>query len=230
MNAVQVALPFGGRNWGGKRKGAGRKPRGARSRVSHAKRPVLSRHHPVHVTVRVVKDVANLRTKQRVKVVERAMVDSAGRFGFNVVHFSVLKNHIHLIAEAENENSLARGMKGLLVRIARRLNKLLGRKGRVFSDRYHARVLKGPREARNALAYVLLNARRHAAQLGRRLPSHWIDPFSTCRWFEGFVSPGGNRLRSLKPPSTSPLKPPSRWVLQDGWQKFGLIPINLVPG
>jgi hypothetical protein len=33
--------------------------------------------------------------------------------------------------------------------------------GPVLHGRYHLRVLRTPREVRNALAYVLLNARKH---------------------------------------------------------------------
>ena len=38
------------------------------------------------------------------------------------------------------------------------------RRGSVFADRYHDRVLKTPREVRNALRYVLGNGRKHAAE------------------------------------------------------------------
>ena len=44
-----------------------------------------------------------------------------------------------------------------MIRIARVLNKLWRRRGRVFADRYHDRILKTPREVKNALVYVLAN-------------------------------------------------------------------------
>ena len=65
-----------------------------------------------------------------------------------------------------NQARLEVGMQGLAIRIARGLNRLWGRKGKVFADRYHDRVLRTPREVRNALAYVLNNARRHAVRCG----------------------------------------------------------------
>ncbi len=229
-NAKQIALPIKQNNWGGKRKGGGRKPHGKRAGVSRRRRPDFDHRHPIHVTVRVKEDVANLRTKERVKVVRDAMRAAGDRFGFRVVHFSVLRNHIHMMAEADGKKSLSRGMQGLLIRMALRLNKILGRKGSVFSDRYHAHVLKTPTEARNALAYVLLNARRHAAQAGRRLARNWLDPYSSGRWFEGFVSAGGRPLRSLEPASESPLQGARHWLLQVGWRRGGTIPINAVRG
>jgi hypothetical protein len=68
-------------------------------------------------------------------------------------------NHIHLLVEAVDRRALARGMQGLGVRIARGLNAVMRRSGRV--DRYHAHILRTPTEARHARTYLLHNARRH---------------------------------------------------------------------
>ena len=48
-------------NWGGKRRGAGRKPEGERALVSHDRRPRLSRHEPVLVTLRLAPRLRSLR-------------------------------------------------------------------------------------------------------------------------------------------------------------------------
>ena len=92
-----------------------------------------------------------------------------------MVHFSVQGNHIHLIVEADDKKCLSRGLQGLNVRIARAVNRALGRKGNVFADRYHARILKTPTEVRNAVRYVLNNLRKH------RPETHpwYIDPYSS---------------------------------------------------
>ena len=63
-------------------------------------------------------------------------------------------------------------MQGLGIRLAKAINRRLGRKGRVWEDRYHGRPLRTPREVRHGLAYVLLNARKHGVH-GRG-----IDPCS----------------------------------------------------
>jgi hypothetical protein len=44
---------------------------------------------------------------------------------------------------------------------ARRLDGVVGRRGRVFADRYHARPLTNPAQVRRALCDVLNNWRRH---------------------------------------------------------------------
>jgi len=60
------------------------------------------------------------------------------RFGYRLIEFSVQGNHIHLVVEAPDVVALGRAMKGLEVRMARALNKVMKRKGPVFADRYHA--------------------------------------------------------------------------------------------
>lgn len=75
------------------------------------------------------------------------------------------------------------GMQGLKIRLAKRLNVLFGREGSPFTDRFHAVPITSPRQAKHCLAYVLGNARKHAAQLGRTLARGWIDPFSSAPTF-----------------------------------------------
>jgi REP element-mobilizing transposase RayT len=150
--ARQLGLDL--RTWGGKRKGAGRKPAGARAGVSHQPRPALSAHHPAHVTMRVLPHVWNLRSRRAFRAIARAFVSSKDRDGFRIVHFSVQGDHLHLIVEARNAQRLSRGMQGLATWIARRLNQLIGRRGKVFADRFHAQVLRTPLEVARAVAYT----------------------------------------------------------------------------
>jgi hypothetical protein len=103
------------------------------------------------------------------------------------VQFSVQGNHLHLIFEASDWKALSRAVKGLCVRLARGINKVMNRTGRVFSDRYHTHVLKTPREARNGLAYVLQNWRKHAAEARVSIPRGALDPCSSARFFPGWA-------------------------------------------
>jgi putative transposase len=73
----------------------------------------------------------------------------------------VLGNHLHLIVEADDSRSLSRGMQGLCIRIAKALNKMMSRSGRVFADHFHSRLLRSPAELTRAIAYVLGNALHH---------------------------------------------------------------------
>ena len=49
---------------------------------------------------------------------------------------------IHLLMEADDARALARAMQALTIRMAKGLNTLMDRHGRVFADRYHSRSLR----------------------------------------------------------------------------------------
>jgi len=230
--ARQLALEF--RSWGGQRTGAGRPPNGSKPGVSHLRRPTLSRHHPVHVTLRIVAGVPSLRAGLRFYELRTALARGQQRFGFRLVHFSVQCNHIHLIAEAHDRRALSRGMQGLSVRLARAVNRTLQRRGRVFADRYHARALKTPRAAHFALRYVLLNARKHAVRSSPLTATDsivpgFVDSRSSAAWFDGFQRPNelvfGARAVRAEWRATceleAPVVPPCTWLLRRGSRRYG---------
>lgn len=159
MNPNQQKLPF--KQWGGARRGAGRKRRSARRNVAHRPRRRF-RRGTLHVTLRLRAEVWNLRSHRCFRALRRAFERGCERFGYRLVHFSVQGNHLHLVVEAPDEVELGRAMKGLEVRMARALNHVMRRRGPVFADRYHSHLLRSPREAANAVRYVLENWRRHA--------------------------------------------------------------------
>ena len=176
--AKQIDLDF--HKWGGARKGAGRKLNKGKRNVPHVVRPPLATRFPVHVTLRVRSHVFNLRSQRCFSALKQAFREGRDRFGFGLVHFSVQGNHIHLIVEAKGAQSLSKGMQGLTIRMARRLNLVMKRRGSVFADRYHAHILKSPREVRNAVAYVLGNHKHHAMQQGRVLNINFVDKFCSA--------------------------------------------------
>jgi hypothetical protein len=143
---------------------------------------------------------------------------------FRIVHYSVQSNHVHLLVEAASARDLACGLKSMVARFARAVNRVFRRAGQVLADRCHVRVLRTPREVRNAIAYVLLNARRHLAKAGRILPRlAAIDPASSGRWFEGWS-------QALEPAGDRPAVAPARtWLLRTGWRRHGLIRPDEVP-
>jgi REP element-mobilizing transposase RayT len=204
-------LPFPCR--GGARRGAGRKRKAERARVSHKARPRLAARHPVLVTVRMLPGLPSLRRKREFELIRDRFKIAAERFGARVVEYSVQSNHAHLIVEAADEHELARAMKGLLVRIARGLNRLWCRTGSVLDDHYHARALKTPREVRNALVYVLNNAHKHGVHMSGP------DPFSSGFSFDGWKDLGREALGAL----VSPLARARTWLLSIGWCKHGRI-------
>ncbi|MFL5453150.1 MAG: transposase, partial [Myxococcales bacterium] len=158
-------IPMNFRSWGGKRRGAGRKPKGARAGVAHVPRKQPLRT-PAHVTMRVADGRPGLRSNRSFRAIGQAFREGKDRFGFRVVHFNVQGNHIHLLVEADDATALARGMKGLSVRMARAFNKAHGLRGPLFSDRFHSRALRSPREVAFAIRYILGNHIKHRLSRG----------------------------------------------------------------
>jgi REP element-mobilizing transposase RayT len=213
---------FGFTNWGGKRRGAGRKPKGERAGVSHAKRPRLSVHHPVLVTMRLRAGLPSLRANDTHELVRRALAASSEKESFRVVEYSVQSNHLHMLVEAQHERSLSRGMNALAVRLVRGLNTLWRRIGRVLADRYHARALLTPRAVRTALVYVLQNARKHGAWIAK-VP----DVYSSGSSFNGWRS-GTTGVRDAV--SSRPWIVRARtWLLKIGWRRYGAIGVLEAP-
>jgi len=217
---------------GGPRPGAGR-PRGPRPRVLHRERERIPGHCPVHVTLRVRPGVPSLRSGALVHEWKCSLAEASERDNFRVTQYSLQGDHVHLIVEANGREALAAGMKSIASRLARAVNRVWGRTGPVLDGRYHHRLLRTPREVRRALAYVLLNARRHWSKrrAGQRPPVR-LDEASSARWFDGWrlawrsrlaPSDGGERGR----PETAPAR---TWLLRIGWRRHGLIDPNEVPG
>jgi REP element-mobilizing transposase RayT len=221
----QTSLPLRPRfGHGGTRPGAGR-PREKDRGVAHAARPRLSRHHPVHVTLRAVRGAPNLRKGAAWRAVESALAATASRDACRVVHFSVQSNHVHLLVEAADRLALSRGVQGLAIRIARRVNRACSRLGRLWADRYHGRVLRTPREARNALCYVLQNARRHADLARGIVAPGWIDPRSSGRWFDGWADAASDAIAS----GERLVAAARSWLLTTGWRRHRLVGVDEVP-
>ena len=212
--------------WGGRRPGAGRKA-GPIRRDPHQRRSPLAGRHPCHVTLRVRRDVPSLRTARLVRELAASFRHACERGRFRLVAYSIQTNHAHLLVEAASAHDLGRGMKSIGSRLARAVNRVFARGGPVVADRYHVRALRTPREVRNALAYVLLNARRHAAKLGRQLArAPRIDPASSGRWFDGWRAAFSRQT----PGDVPAVAAPRTWLLRIGWRRAGLIDPREVPG
>jgi hypothetical protein len=130
----------------------------------------------------------------------------------------VQDNHLHLIVEARDTSSLSRGVQGFAIRVARRVNALLRIRGAFWGDRFHSRELTSPRAVRNAIVYVLMNAKKHGARL-----QSGIDAFSSAPWFEGFAE------RLVPSSDTSPVRAPRTWLASTGWRRRGLVHVDERP-
>lgn len=159
------------------------------------------------MTVRVRRGVWNLRSQRCFGPIAQALRKLRRRDGFRVVHFSVQGNHLHLITEADDRAAMTNGMRALLIRLAKRLNALMGTRGRLYADRFHERVLTSSRAVLAVVRYVLENHAKHLAQVGK-LPPPVSDPFSSANRTLAAVRDG------------PPWSPPASWLLRVGWRRF----------
>jgi putative transposase len=173
--------------------------------------------HPLHLTLRVQRGLPSLRRQVVFVALRRALV-KASHEGFRIVHFSVQLDHVHLMIEARDKAALSSGTAGLSIRIARAANKCLGRRGRFWADRYHARALRKPREVRNAMVYVLANWRKHVPR------SQGLDSRSSAWWFTGWATPPpGPPPLGWEDGEPAPVHLPQTWLARVGWQRGGLV-------
>jgi len=215
-------FPVKRRGRGGARAGAGRKrAAGVRPSVPHRPRPKHFGRHPVLVTLRARRGLPSLRVELVNDMLRRVLLGQrkGRRYSkvFQVVEFTIQDDHLHLIVEAtgviatgmvDAPDALRSGVSGLVISFAKRLNKLLSRRGKVWGDRFHARELTSPSEVRRALVYLLSNHLKHGVHdLGL------IDPFSSGFWFEGWMQVLD------RPPAPRPLEPPRTWLLDWGWHR-----------
>jgi hypothetical protein len=164
----------------------------------------------------------------------RGAIDSANRRNrgrFQIVHFSVQSNHVHLLVEAQSHRALVEGIRGFNVSLARRINRLLFRSGRLLAERWHGHPLTTPRAVRRALVYVLANARKHGEAVGA------LDALSSAPYFGGFCefpngAPAGRHPHLVPPFARSRaqrLPVAGSWLLRVGWLRHALISIHEAP-
>ncbi|MBL8899321.1 MAG: transposase [Planctomycetes bacterium] len=223
MRRKDQQLAFDLREHGGKRTGAGRKPKNAEPGMPHRQRSKKKRGEPLHITVRLADGLPSLRRGGAATLVLAALSASSDRHGMRIVHYSIQRDHRHMLVDADDRECVARGMNALLSPLARALNKLWGRRGKVFPERYHDEVISTPTQARNALRYVLQNGKKHGV-----VPPSAFDLCSSAPVFDGW-----KERPSIASIPTAPVvaagAPASTWLLATGWRRHGLLDIHELP-
>jgi REP element-mobilizing transposase RayT len=185
---------------------------------------------PVHVTLRVREGLPTLRSHEVTLLMWSLVSHFAERDDFRIVHFTLERDHIHLVVEASTGQRLSWGMRSLAIRFAFAFNALHGReKGKVFADRYHRHDLESPKEVHHTLGYVLENWIHHGAII---IGGDMLDPYSSAYHFDGWANP--TERAPLEAAEQRP--PPARtWLLRVGYRKHGPIrngsvfPKNVLP-
>jgi REP element-mobilizing transposase RayT len=225
------------RTWGGKRKGAGRPLRGPRSSEPHKARVRFSSPSPAHVTLRVIAPLPTLRRPDAYHAIRHSMYAVLERDDFRIVHIGIERDHLHLLVEADDHESLWGGVRAFESSAAQRLNRAIStatgarRTGKVFGDRYHARLITSPTQARNTIAYVLNNFRRHGYDRGMETMFWDVDYYSSGPSFDGWAELDESPFLTPTPeyPRLS-VRRPRTWLLRTGWRRAGPIRMRDIPG
>jgi hypothetical protein len=179
-----------------------------------------------------------LEAKRRELAANERELDAKSRGVFRIVHVSIQRSHVHLLVEASNRGALSRGMQSFQISAAKHINAALHgpdgrrRRGTVFVDRFHQEIIRTPRQARNTLAYVLNNWRKHGDDRARIARLWNVDPFSTGVLFDGWKERVDAELMWRLRESYDPLVVylPKTWLLKEGWRRGGpLIQFREIP-
>lgn len=126
--------------WGGARPGSGR-PKDPNSGAPHTPRPAVSPNQMVAVQLRVNTDLKKVAATNA--LFSAMSGGSSEERGFRVLRYALEGREILVVVKARDTVSLSLGMQGLGVRISRQVNRAMGRRGKLFEDRFM--IVKRPR-------------------------------------------------------------------------------------
>lgn len=166
--------------------------------------------------MKLAKGLPNLRQPEFLEAWTRG-VSRARDIGLRIQQFSIQSDHIHLIGESDDNESLERGITSLTGSVTWALRKIFGYHGKVFRSRYHLQAIKIPTMMRNAIKYVLFNNDHHTG-VDRR-----GDEFSSIFAARGICREMRERILRQTPIWQSwiddCLSKPSSWMQREGWRR-----------
>jgi hypothetical protein len=175
-------------------------------RIWHRSRPTLPAGKPLHVTLKSDhKSIATFRKKIVYKEI-RAAMKRARLLGVRIVAYTVQRDHLHLLLEANNSLELGNAMRAMSISLSKRLSFLNGKKLKVFKQRYHLHILNSLREIRHAIKYIFSNGKKHGAT-----NSHGDWYSSQVAAIKKFQT---KRLRTFVAEVISSLDPPTFYLLR----------------
>lgn len=177
------------------------------------KRAEVKAQYPLHITMRIKPGLVSLRGPKMARAFKTAL-SKAKKNGLCTVHYALENNHLHLFAESKGNDHLRTGTASFGASFGKAVRRASGGLGSVFAGRYHLRVLKSPRQTKNALAYVLMNHSKHEGS------KPYPDERSSAAYFGEWNSLLGGRYRNVKAESRpAHLGAPESWLARVGWSR-----------
>ena len=129
--------------------------------------------------------------------------------GIVLLAYCILANHLHLLTKvSEDVAKTSKLMHDLETRLACRYNRIKGRRGHFWQDRFHSTIVAGEGHFRNVISYIDANPLNHK---GGEDPIHW----KYCSYRELQVDDGAvslvDRVRLLKAMRMASLREFTEW-------------------
>lgn len=142
--------------------------------------------YPYHVTTRTNNGVFRFKPlryqKQIIAIYAEVIMIASRIYNVQVHHLVLMDNHHHLYASTPDAN-LSRFMQYVNARVAERMNKLLGRRGHFWGERFHSTILTSEEQQRNVIRYMYRNPVR------ARLTQSAFDYERSTAFFYAFGRP-----------------------------------------
>jgi hypothetical protein len=145
--------------------------------IRHTRREEINAPRPLHLTIKLIR--ADVQNKTILKGLRHA-IQRARMQGLRIVHYSLEHDHVHLYAEASDNNTLGKGMKALGGSLVKKIHRHLGTKGSFYKTRYHLRILRSAMEVKHVLNYILKNGIKH------KRTNSIFDPFNSAAAIHDF--------------------------------------------
>jgi REP element-mobilizing transposase RayT len=117
------------------------------------KRRIISWKDPLHVVLKTHLRVS-LEGYHTFLFLQNLIREIEKRYLVYIFQFSIQKSHIHLFLIGRITSNIPEGMKFLASKLARYFNKLFGRKGTFWMDRYFSSGKKTAKEIIRAIHYL----------------------------------------------------------------------------
>jgi len=114
-------------------------------------------NHPVHIVQRGVDRRSTFRQHKDFRSYLAALRETSAEFGVSVHAYVLMTNHVHILANPEQENAISKMMQQLGRKYVSYFNKEHGRTGTLWEGRFRSSVIRSDRYLFACYRYIKLN-------------------------------------------------------------------------
>lgn len=117
----------------------------------------FTEHHPYHVTSRCNNRNFYFQKKSDFELYLDTLKIVQNKYPFSLFAYVIMSNHVHLIIKATEQHPLDKIMHAINLTFAKRYNRIEGRCGHLWMNRYNAALIEGDAYLHAAMRYVMRN-------------------------------------------------------------------------